>query len=185
MTSIRFIIVMGVAGCGKTTVGRALASHLGWDFYDADGFHPPQNVAKMASGIPLDDSDRVPWLASLHDLISACLKQNRPGVLACSALKQRYRGQLLEGNEDVQLVYLKGSYDLIWSRMEKRTDHYMKPQMLQSQFEALEEPVNALTIDISMPVDEIVQEILKQIAPYIGHWNSGFRREGEKPGAKL
>ena len=164
MTSIRFIIVMGVAGCGKTTIGKALASHWGWDFYDADDFHPPENVAKMASGIPLDDSDRAPWLASLHDLIAACLKQNRPGVLACSALKERYRRQLLEGNEDVQLVYLKGSYDLIWSRMHKRTDHYMKPQMLRSQFEALEEPTNALAVDISLSVDDILQNILELIS---------------------
>ena len=159
----RFFIVMGVSGSGKSSVGRVLAEHLGWDFYDADDFHPPANVAKMASGIPLDDSDRAPWLASLNELISTSLKADRPGVLACSALKERYRQQLLEGNAGVQIVYLKGSYDLIWSRMEKRTDHYMKPHMLKSQFETLEEPVNALTIDISMSADDIVREILKQI----------------------
>lgn len=159
----RFIIVMGVSGSGKTSIGRSLAEHLGWDFYDADDFHPPENVAKMANGIPLDDSDRAPWLASLHDLISSSLKEDRPGVLACSALKERYRQQLLEGNENVQIIYLKGSYDLIWSRMEKRTDHYMKPHMLKSQFDALEEPVNALTIDVSMPVDEIVQSTLEHV----------------------
>jgi len=164
MMSIRFIIVIGVAGCGKTSVGKALAEHLGWDFYDADDFHPPENVAKMADGIPLDDSDRAPWLAALHDLISSSLRRNQPGVLACSALKERYRRQLLEGNEDVQLVYLKGSYDLIWSRMEKRTDHYMKPQMLKSQFEALEEPTNALTVDISGSVDDILLNTLKLLS---------------------
>lgn len=158
---IRFLIVMGVSGCGKTTVGKALASHLGWDFYDGDDFHPPENIAKMASGIPLDDSDRAPWLKALHDLISASLKADRPGILACSALKEAYRRRLLDGNEDVQIIYLKGSYDLIWSRMSARKEHYMKPHMLQSQFEALEEPTNALTIDISMSVGEIVQEILK------------------------
>jgi gluconokinase len=160
---IRFFIVMGVSGSGKTSVGRSLAEELGWNFYDADDFHPPQNIAKMANGIPLDDEDRVPWLAALHDLIASCLKTDRPGVLACSALKERYRQQLVDGNKGVQIIYLKGSYDLIWSRMEKRTDHYMKPHMLKSQFDTLEEPVTALTIDISMPVDEIVQKILKQM----------------------
>lgn len=157
----RFFIVMGVSGCGKSSVGKALADTLGWNFYDADDFHPPENVAQMASGIPLNDSDRALWLASLHELISSSLKANRPGVLACSALKERYREQLMDDNEDVQLIYLKGSYSLVWSRMEKRTDHYMKPQMLNSQFETLEEPTNALTMDISMSVDEIVAEILK------------------------
>jgi len=159
----RFLIVMGVSGCGKTSVGKALADSLGWDFYDADGFHPPENVAKMANGIPLDDSDRAPWLASLHDMISTSLKADKPGVLACSALKERYRQQLLDGNDNVQIVYLKGSYDLIWSRMEKRTDHYMKPHMLRSQFEALEKPTNAFVVDISESVNEIVGEILNHM----------------------
>jgi gluconokinase len=158
-----FFIVMGVSGCGKSTIGKALASKLGWDFYDADDLHPPENVLKMASGIPLDDSDRAPWLAALHDLIATSFKAGRPGVLACSALKEPYRKQLMEGNEGVQLIYLKGSYDLIWSRMEKRTDHYMKPHMLRSQFEALEEPSNALVVDISMSVDDIVQEIISNM----------------------
>jgi gluconokinase len=159
----RFCIVMGVSGCGKTSVGKALADTLGWDFYDADDFHPPANVHKMANGIPLDDTDRAPWLAALHQLIESSLKANRPGVLACSALKERYRLQLLDGNEEVQIIYLKGTYDMIWARMQQRSDHYMKPQMLRSQFEALEEPTRALTIDISTPVNEIVQEILKQM----------------------
>ena len=157
----QFFIVMGVSGCGKTSVGQALAQSLGWEFFDADDFHPPVNFAKMADGIPLDDSDRTPWLDSLHDMISSNLKVNKPGVLACSALKERYRQQLVDGNNDVQIIYLKGSYELIWSRMKKRIDHYMKPHMLKSQFDALEEPINALTIDISMSLDEILQEILK------------------------
>lgn len=159
----RFLIVMGVSGCGKSSVGGALAQSLRWDFYDADDFHPPANVAKMASGTPLDDSDRAPWLASLSELISSSLKADKPGVLACSALKERYRQKLMNGNDGVQIVYLKGSYDLIWSRMEKRTDHYMKPHMLKSQFETLEEPKNAITVDVSMSLDEIVQDILKHM----------------------
>lgn len=151
---------MGVAGCGKTTVGKSLAKHLGWDFYDADDFHPAENIAKMTDGIPLDDADRSPWLASLHILISSCLIQNRPSVLACSALKESYRQQMLAGNDGAQIVFLKGNYDSIWSWLSMRNDHYMKPQMLQSQFETLEEPTNALTLDISKSVNDIVQEIL-------------------------
>jgi gluconokinase len=156
----RFFILMGVSGCGKTSVGRLLAERLGWNFYDADDFHPSANIAKMAAGIPLDDDDRLPWLSSLHDLISACRVENRPGVLACSALKERYRQILLDGNPNVQIVHLKGSFDLIQSRMMTRAGHYMKPSMLQSQFDALEAPVDALTLDISMPMDEMVAVIM-------------------------
>ena len=163
MKNIRFFIMTGVSGSGKTRVGKSLAEHLGWDFYDADDFHPPANVEKMSNGMPLDDSDRIPWLASLHDLISSSLKDNQPGVLACSALKERYRQLLLEGNAGVQIVYLKGNYELIWSRMTRRKNHYMKADMLKSQFDALEEPAEALTVDISLPVEEIVQVVLKQM----------------------
>ena len=159
----RFVIVMGVSGCGKSSVGESLARLLGWDFFDADDFHSPANVAKMAKGTPLDDSDRTPWLASLHELISSSLKADSPGVLACSALKERYRQQLMNGNDGVQVVYLRGTYDLIWSRIEKRKDHYMKPHMLQSQFEALEEPTYAFVVDISESVDEIVDGVLNYI----------------------
>jgi len=159
----RFVIVMGVSGSGKSSVGKLLAEQLGWEFYDADDFHPPENVAKMAKGFPLSDSDRAPWLSFLNKLICSSLKANRPGVLACSALKEGYRQQLMDGNDGVQIVYLKGSYDLIWSRMEKRTNHYMKPHMLKSQFDTLEEPTHALTTNIAMPIDNIVQAILKQL----------------------
>jgi gluconokinase len=160
MNQIRFFIIMGVSGSGKSVVGKALAQNLGWDFFDADDFHPPANVAKMASGIPLDDSDRAPWLDSLHSLISSSLKADRPAVLACSALKERYRRHLMNGNDSVQLVYLKGSYDMIWSRMIVRAGQYMKSPMLQSQFNTLEEPANAITVDISLSVEEIIKNIL-------------------------
>ena len=155
-----FFLIMGVSGSGKSSVGRALAAQLSWDFYDADDFHPPENVAKMAGGIPLNDGDRAIWLTALHDLISSCLTARRPGVLACSALKERYRQILLAGNPGEQIIYLKGSYDLIWARMQARTGHYMKPSLLKSQFEALEEPKYALTVDIAMPADEIVAKII-------------------------
>ena len=158
-----FFIIVGVSGCGKTTIGKALAKKLGWDFYDADDFHPPANIAKMASGVPLEDSDRAFWLDSLHDLIATCLKEGHPGVLACSALKERYRQTLLKGTVDVHIIYLKGSYELIQSRMTVRTDHYMKPAMLQSQLDTLEEPSDALSIDISLPVDDIVNMIMATI----------------------
>jgi gluconokinase len=160
---IHFFIVMGVSGSGKSVVGKALAQSLGWDFFDADDFHPPANVAKMAGGIPLDDSDRAPWLDALHELISSSLKADQPAVLACSALKERYRQHLIDGNDSVRLVYLKGSYDLIWSRMIARAGHFMKPSMLQSQFNTLEEPVNAITVDIALSVEEIVNKILAEI----------------------
>src|SRR5215207_7530419 len=117
----RFLIVMGVAGCGKTTVGKALAERLNLDSYD---FHPPENIARMSREIPLTDADRAPWLIALHDLISFALAQGQLGVLACSALKDRYRQQLLEGHDDVKMVFLKGNYDLLWSRLSAREEHY-------------------------------------------------------------
>jgi gluconokinase len=159
----KFILIMGVSGCGKTTVGKELARQLGWDFYDGDDYHSPENIAKMANGIPLSDEDRAAWLTTLHGLISSCLKENHPGVLACSALKDRYRQQLLEGNDGVQVVYLKGSFDLFQARLSLRKGHYMKPGMLQSQFESLEEPREALVLDSAVPVDELVARILEEI----------------------
>ena len=154
------LIVMGVAGCGKTTIGKALAARLGWDFFDADGFHPPANVAKMAAGIPLDDEDRAPWLAALHGLLAKTLQAGRHPVLACSALKQHYRETLLAGNDGVRVVYLRGNYEVILARMNDRTDHYMKPGMLRSQFDALEEPRDALIVDITPTAEEIIENIL-------------------------
>jgi gluconokinase len=158
----RFYIISGVSGSGKTEVGKALARHLGWDFYDADDFHPAENIAKMTNGIPLDDADRAPWLAKLHGVIVSALSAGQPGVLACSAIKERYRQQLVDGTEGVQIVYLKGTYDLIWARMSARKNHYMKPTMLQSQYDVLEEPTDALIIDVSASVDNVVQKIIQQ-----------------------
>ena len=157
----RFFLIMGVSGCGKTTVGKALADHLGWDFYDGDDFHPPANIEKMSHCIPLTDDDRASWLADLHDLIASSLAKNRPGILACSALNEQYRRTLLAGNAAVQLVYLRGSYDMIWPRIAARPAHYMKPDMLTSQFAVLEEPLDppALIIDISLSVESIVARI--------------------------
>jgi gluconokinase len=158
-----WIIVMGVSGSGKTTVGRLLAARLGIDYFDADSFHSPENIAKMASGIPLTDADRQPWLDRLRQLIVDSMKEGRSGVLACSALKERYRAQLVDGDRDVRVVYLKGSFDLIWQRMSARTDHYMKLEMLKSQFDALEEPKNTLVVSIDQTPGAICDEIMIKI----------------------
>jgi gluconokinase len=160
--SIKAIIVMGVSGCGKTTVSKKLAGQLGWVFIESDTYHSEEHIRKMANGIPLTDADRQPWLETLHELLVKHSKNNQPAVLACSALKKTYRQTLTAGLTNVRFVYLKGSYDLIWQRMQKR-QHYMKPSMLKSQFESLEEPEDALVIDISMPPDNIVTEILTHL----------------------
>ena len=151
---------MGVSGSGKTTVGKSLAQKLGWDFFDADDFHPAENIAKMAAGIPLTDSDRAPWLATLHHLLSTTLEANRHPILACSALKHKYRVQLLDGLVGLEVIYLKGNYDLIWSRMSAREGHYMKPEMLQSQLATLEEPEDAFALDISLSLNDMIDKIL-------------------------
>jgi gluconokinase len=157
------VVLMGVSGCGKTSVGKELSRILGWPFLDGDEFHPPENVTKMASGNPLDDADRVPWLRNLHDLITEHLTKGQSLLLACSALKQKYRDQLAEGNPDTIFVYLKGDFDLIFRRMQSREGHYMKPEMLKSQFATLEEPSEALIIDIANPVGQIAETIVNAI----------------------
>ena len=151
---------MGVSGSGKTTLGQALAQKLGWDFFDADDFHPPENIAKMTAGIPLSDSDRVPWLTSLHEILLSTLEANRHPVLACSALKEKYRAQLLDDVDGIEIIYLKGNYELIWSRMSTRVGHYMKPEMLKSQFNALEESKDAFALDVSMSLEDMIDKIV-------------------------
>ena len=152
------IILMGVTGSGKTTVGRLLADELGWEFYDADDFHSPANIEKMKRGIPLDEADRKPWLETLNDLIRNRLEHGENGVLACSALKKSYRDYLLI-DEGVHLIYLMGDYELIKERLSDRSGHYMNPKLLDSQFESLEEPEGRFLIDVSMPTSEIVRSI--------------------------
>ena len=155
-----FLIVMGVSGSGKSTIGRLLAERLGWPFYDGDDFHPPANVAKMSQGIPLTDADRAGWLDTLAALIRENLQAGRSGVLACSALKQRYREQLCIDPAQVKFIYLKGSYELIKTRMQSRPRHYMKPGMLDSQFAALEEPQDAIIVEIDRTVEEVIDEVM-------------------------
>ena len=153
-----FIVLMGVTGSGKTTIGRQLARELGWQFYDADDFHPAANVEKMSRGVPLGDLDRAPWLAALRELVRECVERGEGAVLACSALKERYRDHLLI-DESVKLVYLEGDYELIRARLDGREGHFMKPAMLDSQFAALEEPGHALVVDVSSTPAEIIKSI--------------------------
>lgn len=150
---------MGVAGSGKTTIGRLLAGELGWPFHDADEFHPQMNIEKMANGIPLTDEDRLPWLERLNSLLRDASKCDTSIVLACSALSRAYRDIVAANVSDFHTVYLKGDYQLIQQRILQRKDHYMKQGMLRSQFDALEEPRNVLTVDIARDPGSIVQEI--------------------------
>jgi gluconokinase len=154
------IVVMGVAGSGKTTIGSLLSRELGWDFYDADDFHSESNRTKMSQGIALTDKDRAGWLTALKDLIEKNIQQNNPIILACSALKNSYRS-MLDVNGQVKFVYLQGSYEEIKSRLNQRTGHYMSADMLDSQLNILEEPQNALTIDITNSPEEIPTLIRK------------------------
>ncbi|SRR5258707_6854093 len=152
------IVLMGVTGSGKTTVGRLLAEDLGWTYADADDFHSELNIEKMKAGIPLNDADRKPWLESFRELVSDCLIRNENAVLACSALRERYRESLLL-DEQVKLVYLKGDYQLIRERLAQRRGHYMDPTLLDSQFETLEEPLECLRIDASSEPHAIISII--------------------------
>jgi gluconokinase len=156
------IVVMGVTGSGKTTIGDLLARRLEWEFADADDFHSPANKEKMHKGIPLSDADRLPWLATIHDQIAkwVALKQNV--VLACSALKQSYR-QLLWNGPEVRFVYLKGSYELIAERLRARKGHFADEHILAGQFRDLEEPSEAITVDIGASPEQIVDEICRRL----------------------
>ncbi|WP_107667392.1 gluconokinase [Cyanothece sp. BG0011] len=151
-------LIMGVSGSGKSTIGKALSQELGYAFYDADDFHPPENIAKMSQGIPLNDSDRLPWLLAIKSLIN----EHNNAVITCSALKQSYRDLLEENTTNIIWIYLKGSYETFLKRLQQRSEHFMKENMLISQFETLEEPENAIIIDVNLSVAEIVQEIINQ-----------------------
>ena len=154
------VLLMGVSGSGKTTVGSLLAARLGWPFFDADGFHPQANIDKMAAGIPLTDSDRQPWLQAIRDKMDVLERQHQSAVLTSSALKQDYREVLLNDDGAVRLIYLKGSYDLLRGRLEARKHHFFKPELLKSQFGALEEPKNTLVVSVDATPDAIVETII-------------------------
>jgi gluconokinase len=156
------IIIMGVVGAGKTTIGRLLADQLAWEFVDADSFHSPTNIEKMRSGKPLTDSDRIPWLDAIHAAITNWVSEKQDVVLACSALKRSYR--LKMSGRGVVFVYLRGDPALVAQRLGSRTGHYATEQLLTSQLEALEEPEHAITVDVDTTPAEIVSEIRRRLA---------------------
>jgi gluconokinase len=155
------ILVMGVTGSGKTTVGKMLASRLGWVFLDADNFHSAENVEKMRRGIPLSDADRGPWLAAIHAELVKCAGEKVDAVLACSALKESYRERLVAGVE-MRIVYLKGAYGEIAARLQRRTGHFAGEGILAGQFADLEEPQGALVVRIG-DAKEIVGVVLREL----------------------
>ena len=153
------VVVMGVSGCGKSTIGQQLAERLGYPFLDADEFHPPPNVAKMAAGTPLTDADRRPWL----ELLNGKLREHENAILACSALKESYRQILSRGLADCRFVHLRGSIELIRSRLADRKHRYMPASLLESQFATLEPPAHAIDLDIAQPPQRCVEAILRAL----------------------
>ena len=156
------IVLMGVSGCGKTTIGTNLARRLNWEYQEGDALHPQKNIVKMSEGIPLNDDDRKPWIARIADWIETRCIAGRDGVISCSALKEAYR-QTIRGNQtDVQFVYLRGSRELLSDRLVHRKDHFMPPNLLESQLDLLEEPSvdeQAMVVTIDSTPEKIVQKI--------------------------
>lgn len=157
---IAVVVVMGVAGCGKTTVGSALAKALQWEFLEADSLHPAANIAKMSGGIPLDDADRTPWIEAIRAAVESCAGRGGRTVVACSALKRSYRTAIAPDPAAVRFVHLKGGYALIEGRLRARSGHFMKEGLLRSQFDALEDPAGALTLDAALEPGVLVTRIL-------------------------
>lgn len=160
------LVAMGVSGSGKSTVGQALAARLGWRFEDGDKFHPPSNVAKMRSGQPLTDEDRWPWLRAIAAEIDRACAAGERVIIACSALRRVYRDILVHGRDDVRIVYLNGTEQLIATRLSQRKGHFMPPDLLASQFATLEPPSadeRSVTVSIDAPVDKIVDDIVERL----------------------
>jgi gluconokinase len=153
---------MGVVGAGKTTVGRLLAGQLGWEFVDADSFHSATNVEKIRLGIPLDDADRAPWLKAIREVITRWIAKRQNIVLACSALKRIYREEL-DGGADVKLVYLKGTYEIIYKRLGLRQGHFATEKLLASQFAILEEPEDGVVVNVEQSPEVLVEEIRRRL----------------------
>jgi gluconokinase len=160
------LIVMGVSGSGKSTIAEKLAERMGWRYEDGDTFHPASNVAKMSAGHPLTDEDRWPWLQAIADEIDRACKAGEHLAVACSALKHSYRDVLVHGRDDVRIVYLRGTQELIAGRLTERKGHFMPPGLLASQFKTLEPPgpdENPLMVSIDAAVEEIVDDITGQL----------------------
>jgi len=153
------VVIMGVAGSGKTTVGRRLARTLGWSFRDGDDFHSARNRARMAAGVALTDRDRAPWLTAIRRHIADCLADEAPAVVACSALKRRYQRRIVVDPRRVKMVFLRADPALIRKRLRRRTGHFLGPNLLASQFRILEPPRRALAVDAARPADRIVADI--------------------------
>lgn len=158
------IVVMGVSGCGKSSLGRALAEQWHCPFYDGDDFHPAGNIAKMSAGIPLTDADRWPWLTALQEVMAGHVQQGTTAVVACSALKKSYRDLLRQAGAEVYFVYLAGKFDLLWERISTRPGHFMPAQLLQTQLATLEPPTpaEALTLPITLSLAEMITLITQQ-----------------------
>lgn len=160
------VIVMGVCACGKSTIGEQLAAQLGRKFIDGDDLHPRANIQKMASGQPLNDDDRTPWLERIRDAAYSLESKNEHGIIVCSALKKQYRDQIREGNQNVTFLFLDGDKALIMERMRQRQGHFMKENMVNSQFETLERPdnePNTVVINIDASVDEIIEQAIARL----------------------
>lgn len=157
------VIIMGVAGSGKTTIGRMLADALGWKFFDADDLHPQINIERMRQGIALTHKDREPWLERLHELLSELSGRQESAILAGSALRRAYRDRLAQGIEGLQFVYLKGDYALLKRRLKDREDHYFGAELLASQFETLEEPEGVPIVEVNQAPDAVVTEVRKAL----------------------
>ena len=169
------IVLMGVSGCGKSTVGTELSRLLGWPFRDADSFHPPANIEKMSQSIPLTDDDRWPWLDAIAAWLDERVAKGQPGIVSCSALKRAYRARIRARREGVRLVYLLGSQDMIAARLAARTDHFMPPGLLASQFAALEEPgpeERALVVGIAMPPRYMASAIVEKLGLSVAGGNA-------------
>jgi gluconokinase len=163
---IVIVLLMGVSGAGKTTIGQLLASEQGWEFVDGDDYHPPKNVEKMRTGTPLTDADRSPWLETLRALIEDRIAKKENMILACSALKQSYR-RILQVTPEVKTVYLKGTAEILRQRLRARHGHYMSERMLDSQLETLEPPDDAMVVNVDRPPAEIVTEIRRRLSQSI------------------
>lgn len=165
-TSPLVIVLMGVAGCGKSTTGAALSEVLDWPFRDADSFHPPANIDKMTRGLPLDDTDRAPWLAAIAQWIDERLATGKPGIVSCSGLKRAYRARIIGTRDGVRLVYLKGEPALIAQRLEARKHHFMPASLLASQLAVLEEPQadeRPMIVSVAQAPHQVVEAILRQL----------------------